>query len=120
MMATLFAVWLSIFPYLERFKSPRIFAAKVQEIVSPASPLFIYADAMHDFNYYLEREVIPILLSPGDVDGLLARGEHGYIMVTDRNLRRVPSLSREWIRATGAEEGNSALHLLELNPPSSP
>lgn len=120
MMATLFAVWLSVFPYLECFKSPRIFAAKVHEIVSPASPLFIYADAMHDFNYYLEREVIPILLSPGDVDAWLARGEHGYIMVTERNLRRVPSLSREWIRATGAKEGNSTLHLLELNPPSSP
>lgn len=119
MTATTFALWLSVFPYLERFKSPRIFAAMVEATVSPGAPLFIYADAMHDFNYYLEREAIAILLSPAEADALIARREHGYIMITERNLRRVPSLSREWIRASGVDEGNSTWHLLELNPPAS-
>jgi hypothetical protein len=120
MTATLVAVWLSVFPYLERFKSPRFFAAKVQEVVPPGWPLFIYADAMHDFNYYLEREVIPVLPSPAEVDALLARGQHGYIIITERQLRSVSSLSREWVLATGEDEGDSTWHLLEVRhrPPN--
>jgi 4-amino-4-deoxy-L-arabinose transferase-like glycosyltransferase len=114
MAASLLAVSLSVFPYLERFKSPRLFSEEVKKLVSPATPLFIYADTMHDFNYYLEREVIPILRSPPEVDALLARGRHGYMLVKERDLKRVPALALERVVLSSDDSDRTTWHLLEL------
>jgi len=113
MTATLLAAALWIFPYLERFKSPRHFALQVRKLVPVAAPLYIYADTMNDFNYYLERAVIPILSSPEAVDALLARKQNGYMLVKERDLKRVPSLSREWIIASDADS-TSTWYLIAL------
>jgi hypothetical protein len=115
MTASLLAASLSVFPYLERFKSPRFFSAEVKRIVSPQTPLFIYADTMNDFNFYLERETIPILPSPAAVDALLAKGQHGYILVKERDLKRVASWSRNRIVLTAENGGSAIWHLLEFN-----
>src|SRR5207344_2992077 len=48
------ALW--VFPYLETYKSPRPFAREIARLVPPSAPLYIFADTMHDFNYYVERE----------------------------------------------------------------
>ena len=92
------SVW--IFPYLEQFKSHRAFSQKIKRIVPPTAPLFVYADSMNDFNYYTERETIPILSSPLHVDKLIGRSENGYLLVKERDLKRLPKLSREWIVAS--------------------
>jgi hypothetical protein len=68
---------------------------------------------MNDFNYYLEREVIPILSSPGAVGALLAREQSGYMIIKERDLKRVPSLLREWIIMSEAD-GTSTWYLIEL------
>jgi 4-amino-4-deoxy-L-arabinose transferase-like glycosyltransferase len=114
MTGTILATSLWIFPYLERFKSPRIFSLEVNKIVPARTPLYIYADTMNDFNYYLKREVIPILSSPAAVDALLAREQNGYMLIKERDLKRVPSLSREWIVASDAD-GTSTWYLIELS-----
>ncbi len=105
------SIW--IMPYLETFKSPRPFSRQVAKIVTAATPLYIYADTMNDFNYYMAREVIPVLPTPTAVDALLARRQGGYLLVKERDLRRVTQLPRQWIVAS-EEKGNTTWHLIEL------
>ena len=90
----------SVFPYLEQFKSHRRFSKEIKKIVPPTAPLFVYADSMNDFNYYTEREAIPILSSPLHVDKLIGASDGGYILVKERDLKRLPQISREWIVAS--------------------
>ena len=105
------SIW--IMPYLESFKSPRPFSRQVEKIVTPATPLYIYADTMNDFNYYMAREVIPVLPTPTAVDALLARWQGGYLLVKERDLRRLTMLPRQWI-VVSEENGNTTWHLMEL------
>jgi len=102
-----------IFPYLEQFKSHRAFSEEIKKIVPPAAPLFVYADSMNDFNYYTEREAIPLLSSPLHVDQLIGRSEDGYLLVKERDLKRLPQISREWIVA-GETLGSTTWSLVEL------
>ena len=105
------ALW--IMPYLERFKSPRSFAQQINERVSASVPVYIYADTMNDFNFYAQREAMPVLTSPPAVDALLARNERAYLLVRERDLRRLPRLSPSWIVASEARN-NAAWHLFEI------
>ena len=56
------AIWLM--PYLENFKSPRLFSQQVNQIVPATVPVYVYADTMNDFNFYTARDVMPILSTP--------------------------------------------------------
>jgi 4-amino-4-deoxy-L-arabinose transferase-like glycosyltransferase len=105
------AIW--IMPYLENFKSPRPFARQVARMVTVATPLYIYADTMDDFNYYMGRELIPVLPTPAAVDALLARRQDGYLLVKERDLRRLAMLPRRWI-VVSDENGSTTWHLLRL------
>jgi 4-amino-4-deoxy-L-arabinose transferase-like glycosyltransferase len=111
--AALFAAWVWVFPYLETYKSPRQFAIEVKKLVPDNAPLFIYADTMNDFNYYLEREVIPVLPSAAAVDALFERRQIGYMLIEERDFKRTPSLSREWIIASDGDS-RSPWHLIDL------
>jgi 4-amino-4-deoxy-L-arabinose transferase-like glycosyltransferase len=105
------AIWLM--PYLENFKSPRRFSRQVNQIVPAAVPVYVYADTMNDFNFYTAREVMPILSTPRAVDALLARGERGYLVIKERDLRRLPKVPRQWIVAS--EPRSSAIwYLVEI------
>lgn len=105
------ALW--IMPYLENVKSPRMFAARVSEIVPHAATIYIYADTMNDFNFYMQREVMPVLAVPAALDALLARGERVYLLVKERDLRRLPQLSRGWIVAS-ERKSSAPWHLLAI------
>jgi 4-amino-4-deoxy-L-arabinose transferase-like glycosyltransferase len=105
------ALW--VFPYLEAFKSPRPFARDINKIVPASAPLYIYADTMHDFNYYAERASIPVLTSPEVVNRLLATAEPGYMLVKDRDLKRLPALLRAWVIASD-HKGRMPWHLVQL------
>ena len=70
------ALW--IFSYLERFRSPRPFSPEVTNR-PPSAPLYGHADTMNDFNYYIEREGMPILASDAVVEALIAKGENGFM-----------------------------------------
>lgn len=84
------AVW--ILPFADRYKSPRPFAAIVRQYVPSDQPLFIYADGMHDFNYYLERESIPVLASPSELREVAAGRPGSYLLLRERDLKRLEPL----------------------------
>ena len=78
-----------ILPSFEHFKSPRKFAATVNQIVPRGERVSIYADSMHDFNYYLRREVVPIIPSPLALKPLLASSSRSYILFKARDFNRI-------------------------------
>ena len=100
MTLSMVAAVLWLFPYLETFKSPRPFALEINRLVPATTPLYIYADTMHDFNYYAERETIPVLNSPSAVGNLLAAAQPGFMLVKERDLDKLPMLPRNWVIAS--------------------
>jgi len=113
MILSVFAAALWIFPYLENFKSPRAFALEIKRLVPVSVPLYIYADTMHNFNYYAERELIPVLTSPVVLEKLLRTGQSGFLLVRERDFARLPMLSRTWVIASDREAG-MPWHLVEF------
>jgi 4-amino-4-deoxy-L-arabinose transferase-like glycosyltransferase len=105
------ALW--ILPYLENFKSPRAFALEIKRLVPVSAPVYIYADTMHNFNYYAEREVIPVLTSPAVLEKLLQTGQSEFLLVRERDFAKLPMLSRPWVIASD-RKGRMPWHLVEL------
>lgn len=81
------AIW--VLPYMDQFKSPRPFASEVTKRVPPSRTLYIFADTMNDFNFYTAREVIPVLSTTAEVKNLLAQAEGAYMVVRERDLKRL-------------------------------
>jgi 4-amino-4-deoxy-L-arabinose transferase-like glycosyltransferase len=88
MLLTTVAAALWLFPYLERFKSQRRFALEVSRMVPGSAPLYVYADGTHDFNFYTQREEIPVLISPTQIESLRARPEKSYLLIRGRDLKK--------------------------------
>ena len=108
MTASILAAALWIFPYLERFKSPRPFSLAVKKIVPASAPLYVYADTMNDFNYYTGGERMPMLASLAAVGTLIAKGENGFMLIKDRDLngsRKSSAIGSLLRRATAARAG---------------
>jgi 4-amino-4-deoxy-L-arabinose transferase-like glycosyltransferase len=105
------SIWLM--PYLESFKSPRWFSNQVRLIVPPSTQVYVYADTMNDFNYYMRREVIPVLPDASAVDSLLRRNEDAYLIIKERDLTRLPQLARQRVVVSEANR-NTTWHLVQL------
>ena len=97
----------SIFPYLEQFKSPRPFSEKIKSGVPSAAPLYVYADKMNDFNFYAEREIIPVVSSPSELQKLAAQGQVSYLLIKKKDMRQASFLANETIIARQAAEERS-------------
>jgi 4-amino-4-deoxy-L-arabinose transferase-like glycosyltransferase len=119
MLAGVLAASLWFLPFLERFKSPRPFSAEVKKIVSPTMPLYIYADSMNDFNFYTERDVIPVIASPSGLKALLARDQAGYLLIKARDMERTGGIARERILVSEGGGGRS-WYLIALGARFSP
>jgi 4-amino-4-deoxy-L-arabinose transferase-like glycosyltransferase len=91
------ALW--VFPYLEAFKSRRPFSLLVKNTVAPTAPLYIYVDTMNDFNFYTEREVIPVLFTRQEVADVLRQSNHGYILIKAGDFNRLALFGAESIVA---------------------
>ena len=115
MVALVVAASIWIFPYVENFKSLRPFAQEVKGIVPPATPLYVYADTMSDFNYYLEREVISVVRSRAQLEKLALQPDPGYILIKGEDLSRVGTIRPERIIATESL-GRKSWHLVALQP----
>lgn len=108
-----------LMPFLERYKSPRPFALEVKKHIPPAAQLFVYADTMNDYNFYLERTVIPVVASQAETQMLLVQAEPAYIMVRDRDLKKLKWITRERIvLKAGARE--RAWYLIALGGRTKP
>jgi 4-amino-4-deoxy-L-arabinose transferase-like glycosyltransferase len=91
------ALW--VFPYLEAFKSRRPFSLLVKNTVAPTAPLYIYADTINDFNFYTEREVIPVLFSRQEVADVLRQSSQGYMLIKGRDFNGLALFDAENIIA---------------------
>ena len=105
------ALW--ILPYLERFKSRRPFAMQIKQTVPAAAPLYVYADTMNDFNFYLQREVIPVVSSREEVAKLLNGTQTSYILIKDRDLKKLTMLAARGIMLRNGA-GTSTWNLVEI------
>lgn len=105
------SVW--VLPFIDEFKSPRPFALKVKSEIPPRAPLFVYADTMNDYNFYLERAVIPVIKSPVEFKKLLNREQPAYILIKQRDLDRLSLMaSNKIILQEGT--GRRAWYLIRL------
>jgi 4-amino-4-deoxy-L-arabinose transferase-like glycosyltransferase len=80
------SIW--VLPYVDRYKSPRPLSLAVNRIVSPGAPLYVYADTMNDYNFYMKREVIPIIPARRGGEELL-RAEPGFLLIRERDFERL-------------------------------
>ncbi|HEX6769287.1 MAG TPA: hypothetical protein VF208_08040, partial [Candidatus Binatia bacterium] len=103
-----------VFPYLEAFKSPRPFALEINRFVPVTAPLYIYADTMHDFNYYAGREKIPVVNSLPVLRNLLAAPQPGFLLVKERDLSRLAMVPRSWVIASD-RKGRIPWHLVRFH-----
>jgi 4-amino-4-deoxy-L-arabinose transferase-like glycosyltransferase len=96
-----------ILPAIDRYKSPRAFALQVHRIVPPDSPLFIYADTMNDFNFYLERELVPVLSSREELQRAVARADKIYLMIREKDFQKVVGADEPQILAEASVGGKT-------------
>jgi len=81
------AVW--VLPLLDPYKSPRFLSLKIKEIAASTEPLYVYADSMNDFNFYTEREVIPILSSEAELRQAISKAPSIYLLIRERDSKRL-------------------------------
>ncbi|MBI2999079.1 MAG: glycosyltransferase family 39 protein [Deltaproteobacteria bacterium] len=94
-----------IFPFLDQYKSPKGFAREVKRRVPPSEPLFVYADTMNDFNFYADREVIPVVSSPGEIETKMSQAGRAYLLIRERDLQRIKFVEGAKIVAEGPVGG---------------
>lgn len=104
-------VW--ILPFIDQYKSPRPFALSIQQTVPSTQPLYIYADTMNDFNFYTEREVIPILSSQAEVESMISQAKTAFMLIRERDLKKVNVEKRAEIVATG-QVGDKKWYLIQI------
>jgi len=68
---------------------------------------------MHDFNYYAERDSIPVLSSPAAVERILMGGQPGFLLVRERDFTKLAILPRSSVIASETK-GRSSWHLLRI------
>ena len=113
MLFTMAAAVLWLFPYLEGFKSHRRFSLEIRRVVPAGAPLYVYADSMHDFNFYTQREKIPVLISATQIESLRVGPEKSYLLIKDRDIRRLPDPPSEGIIAA-TTIGGTTWNLVDL------
>jgi hypothetical protein len=99
------SVWLV--PFIDQFKSPRPLALKVKSRIPPAAPLFIYADTMNDYNFYMERAVIPVVPSPAELQRLMLQEQSGYILIKQKDFHRSQMIPNDRIVVKEGAEGRT-------------
>jgi 4-amino-4-deoxy-L-arabinose transferase-like glycosyltransferase len=102
----------SIIPVVNPYKSPRVLAAQVNRLIGAQDKLFVYADSMHDYNFYLEREKIPILSSLADVNAAAAGSDRVYLLIRERKALRTIKGDPRWEIVMEAETSAKHWYLL--------
>ena len=108
---------LSIMPIINQYKSPRLFAQQITQYVGQKDPLYTYNDTMNDFNFYLEREIIPVVSTPLDV--LHLARERGPVWLLARNaglVRHVVKKGSGWEVVMSGTTGGKQWFLLRTKP----
>jgi 4-amino-4-deoxy-L-arabinose transferase-like glycosyltransferase len=107
MTSTLLCAVLWIFPYIEVFKSRRPFSIELKRIVPATATLYVYADTMNDFNFYTEREIIPVVATQPQLEGLLSQHPDSYLLVRERDFEKVHRVAKAKIIVSRPVGGNN-------------
>jgi hypothetical protein len=117
-LATLAApIW--FLPFLERYKSPRPFSMAVNRRISQTATLYVYADTMNDYNFYMERAVIPVIKSHAELQKLMSKEQAGYLLIKDKDLARTGLIDKSRIILERGSEGR-AWYLIALGARTAP
>ena len=68
---------------------------------------------MNDFNFYLKREVMPVLSSPADVEKLLSNSWARYLLIKQRDLAKLNMIVSKRILISDSAT-NATWNLIEL------
>jgi hypothetical protein len=108
------SIW--VLPYINQFNSRRAFSKRIKELVPATAPLYIYADRMDDFNFYTEREVIPVLSSPAEVENAHRQLGSSYMLIKEKDLRKLSTVDPGGVLIAGSISSTSwNLVALKLN-----
>lgn len=72
--------------YSEHYKSAKPLALAVKRGVPAGAPLYVYGRNPPSFNFYSEREVIPLLRFPAEIERAMARDQKGFLLIEENNL----------------------------------
>ena len=89
LISSLFISDVAVFPYLDKYKSPRPMGEFIWGNVSSAAPVYIFQSTMIDFNYYARREVIPVVTSWEETDKLPSEGQVKYLLINEKDLKEM-------------------------------
>lgn len=103
----------SLLPYIDRFKSPRPVANEIARRLTAVTPLFIYADTMHDYNFYLGREVLPVVAAGAELAKLRAQNPSGYMLIKAKDVGDLGTEIKDIINVDRRAGGRS-WHLVPL------
>jgi 4-amino-4-deoxy-L-arabinose transferase-like glycosyltransferase len=103
-----------VFPYLDRYKSPRPLGEFVRFRLPADSPVYVFKSTMADFNYYARKEKIPVIRSGDEVNKLAAVGREAYLIVNDKDLKQVKSSTKANV-VTLHQVGEREWHLLRFS-----
>jgi 4-amino-4-deoxy-L-arabinose transferase-like glycosyltransferase len=117
MMLTTVTASFWLYPYLEQFKSHRQFSLQVKNLVPDATPLYVFADTMNDFNFYTGREEIPVLTERAQIEALRLGREKSYLLIKERDLRKLPGFPSGSTVASNSL-GNTTWRLVEFSQPA--
>ena len=84
-----------VLPLLNRYKSPRPIGWTVQSEVPSDTRVYVFRSTMADFNYYSQRNEIPVVESVEQLES--ERATNCYLIINERDLRkldRVPDFAK--------------------------
>jgi 4-amino-4-deoxy-L-arabinose transferase-like glycosyltransferase len=103
-----------VFPYLDKYKSPRPIGEVIRSRLSQNSPLYIFQSTMADFNYYARREQIPVVESEDQLNKVTLSGRGAYLIINDKDLREAKFSVKSEI-VTVHQVGEKKWYLLRLS-----
>ncbi len=89
LLGTFLIASIAVFPYLDKYKSPRSVGEFVRVELPPDARVYVLNSTMADFNYYARRETIPVVSSVDDARKLTSPGQPAYLVADSKELKRL-------------------------------
>jgi ribosomal protein L32E len=78
------------------------------------SQVYVFKSTMADFNYYAQREKIPVVGSADEVKKLMSSGQEAYLIVNEKDLKKF-KLDSMFNAVTEYQIGEKKWYLLRLS-----
>ena len=113
-LGTSLVVSTAVFPYLDKYKSPRPIGEFVRFHLAADSRVYVFKSTMADFNFYARRENIPVVHSADDLRKLTISGQEAYLIVNDKDLKQF-KFDSMFNAVTEQQIGEKKWYLLRLS-----